>query len=633
MGKKQKVQNKEITNKPAPKWFYFVMIIIPIAFTLLTEIFLRVINYGLDFTTFSHASNYYPDKLFLNPDLPYKYFSNLKNPPTVLPDGFDDIKKENAFRVFVIGGSTTAGWPYVPNASFSRNLKRRLELVFPKNTIEVINCGVSAINSYTLIDIVSGILEQQPDLILIYAGHNEYYGALGAGSSVSIGNSRLLINTYLWLKDLRTTQLLEDFIAWVYGAIGSDELDNKFEKNETLMARMIGESLITLNSDTYWNGISQFEGNLRDILEMINKENVPVLIGKLTSNTLDMKPFVSVKTTDPPPADSIYNLGRRAYEEGRFAEADSLLSYAKELDALRFRAPQKMNEVIDNLRKEFGFAVADMDSLFRKNSPNGIVGYNLIVDHLHPNIEGYKLMAKAFFLKMARFNFLPDGERFNLTVTSQDNILNARFPFTRLDSTLAEMQLIQLTGTYPFVPRGTPNYKKLNYKITDIVDSLCLQIINKDIEWETAHVNLADRYFEQGNFDGFIKEIDAVIQERPYFDQPYEYLTRRLVENGMAEKAFPYLKKLHSFKPSYFTNKWLGQIYLHKNQYAAALNYLKEAVKDEQVDYQTWYNIAGAYYYKGETDKAIIAINNSLNLKPGNQLAKDFHKQLMSLQK
>jgi tetratricopeptide (TPR) repeat protein len=399
------------------------------------------------------------------------------------------------------------------------------------------------------------------------------------------------------------------------------------------MARMIGESLITLNSDTYWNGISQFEGNLRDILEMINKENVPVLIGKLTSNTLDMKPFVSVKTTDPPPADSIYNLGRRAYEEGRFAEADSLLSYAKELDALRFRAPQKMNEVIDNLRKEFGFAVADMDSLFRKNSPNGIVGYNLIVDHLHPNIEGYKLMAKAFFLKMARFNFLPDGERFNLTVTSQDNILNARFPFTRLDSTLAEMQLIQLTGTYPFVPRGTPNYKKLNYKITDIVDSLCLQIINKDIEWETAHVNLADRYFEQGNFDGFIKEIDAVIQERPYFDQPYEYLTRRLVENGMAEKAFPYLKKLHSFKPSYFTNKWLGQIYLHKNQYAAALNYLKEAVKDEQVDYQTWYNIAGAYYYKGETDKAIIAINNSLNLKPGNQLAKDFHKQLMSLQK
>jgi len=629
----QKKKSKKTTNKPVPKWFYFVLIMIPVAFILLTEVFLRVINYGLDFTTFTHVSSYYPDRIFLNPDLPYKYFSNLKKPPTVMPDGFDEIKKDNAFRVFVIGGSTTAGWPYVPNASFSRNLKRRLELVFPKNTIEVINCGVSAINSYTLRDLVPGILEQQPDLILIYAGHNEYYGALGAGSSISMGNSRFLVNTYLLLKDFRTTQLLEDLISLIYSALGSDELGNKFEKNETLMARMIGESLIPLNSDTYWNGINQFEGNLRDILDMIKDKNVPVIIGKLTSNTLDMKPFVSVKTNEVPPADSIYNEGRRAYEEGRFVEADSLLNYAKELDALRFRAPQKMNEVIDKLSEEFDYAIVDMDSLFRANSPNGIVGYNLIVDHLHPNIDGYKLMAKAFFLKMAHLNLLPNGERFNLTVSSQDNVLNARFPFTRLDSTIAEMQLIQLTGTYPFVPRGTPNYKKLNYKIKDIVDSLSLKVINKDIKWETAHVNLADRYFEQENFNGFIKEMNAIIQERPYFDQPYEYLIIKLVENGIVDKALPYLKKLHSFKPSYFTNKWLGQIYLHKNQYKVALQYLKEAVKDGQVDYQTWYNLAGAYYYNGQTDKAIYAIENSLNLKPRNKLAKDFYKQLTSLKK
>lgn len=329
MAKTKRSKDKEI-NKPAPKWFYFVMIAIPIAFILLTEIFLRVINYGLDFKTFSYISSYYPDKLFLNPDLPYKYFSNLKKPPTVLPDGFDDIKKDNAFRVFVIGGSTAAGWPYVPNASFSRNLKGRLELVFPKNTIEVINCGVSAINSYTLRDIVPGILDQHPDLILIYAGHNEYYGALGAGSSVSMGNSRFLVNSYLCLKDLRTTQLLEDFITWIYSVFGYNELQNKFEKNETLMARMIGESLIPLDSGTYWNGIRQFEGNLRDILEMIKEKNIPVIIGKLTSNTLNMKPFVSVKTNELPSADSIYNDGMQAYEEGKFAEADSLLSYAKE---------------------------------------------------------------------------------------------------------------------------------------------------------------------------------------------------------------------------------------------------------------------------------------------------------------
>ena len=118
------------------------------------EATLRIVNYGIDYTQFKAISNYYPNKLFLNPDLPYKYFYNIKTAPSVLPDGFDRVKKDNAFRIFVLGGSTAAGWPYVPNASFSRHLKRRLEMLYPDNTIEVINCGISAINSYTLRDFV-----------------------------------------------------------------------------------------------------------------------------------------------------------------------------------------------------------------------------------------------------------------------------------------------------------------------------------------------------------------------------------------------------------------------------------------------------------------------------------------------
>ncbi|NNG27031.1 MAG: SGNH/GDSL hydrolase family protein, partial [Ignavibacteriaceae bacterium] len=374
---KNKKNIKENTAVSTPKWFYLILVIIPIVSVFVVEIFLRVINYGMDFTTFKPISNYYPDKIFFNPDLPFKYFSTQKNVPSVLPDGFDKVKKENAFRVFIIGGSTAAGWPYVPNASFSRHLKRRLELLCPENYIEVINCGVSAINTYSLRDFIPGILEQEPDLILIYAGHNEYYGALGAGSSVSIGNSKFLIHTYLWLKDFKITQVLEDIISWGYGLFGSEDKENEFETNVTLMARMIGESLITFDSNTYWNGINQFEGNLRDILKMIKNNEIPVIIGKLTSNTLDLKPFYSMATNEFPEANDIFKLGKAAYDEGNISKADSLLTYAKELDALRFRAPKKINEVIEKLGKEFNVKIVDIDSIFRAHSPNGIVGYNL----------------------------------------------------------------------------------------------------------------------------------------------------------------------------------------------------------------------------------------------------------------
>ena len=52
------------------------------------------------------------------------------------------------------------------------------------------------------------------------------------------------------------------------------------------------------------------------------------------------------------------------------------------------------------------------------------------------------------------------------------------------------MQLIILTGQYPFAAKGTLNYKVLNFKTKDFVDTIALQVINKEIRWETATCNL-----------------------------------------------------------------------------------------------------------------------------------------------
>ena len=85
----------------------------------------------------------------------------------------------------------------MPMGSFSRYIRRRLELVYPGTHIEVVNISMTGVNSYTLLDLVPGVLKQKPDLILIYAGHNEFYGALGVGSLESFGPSRTLVNLIL----------------------------------------------------------------------------------------------------------------------------------------------------------------------------------------------------------------------------------------------------------------------------------------------------------------------------------------------------------------------------------------------------------------------------------------------------
>jgi lysophospholipase L1-like esterase len=626
INKKDSAKQQEHHKKP-PKWFYLVLVLIPVLFFVLLECGLRVFNYGYDFTVFKVVTDYHADKLFLNPEIPYKYFYGTRSVPSALPDGFDKEKKTNAFRVFVLGGSSTAGWPYVPNASFPRQLKRKLELLYPENNIEVINLGISAINSYTLRDFIPAVLEQKPDLILIYAGHNEYYGALGVGSTVSIGSSRNLVNLYLWLYNFKTTQLLRDFISWVYGIFKDTEKATE-ASNETLMSQMIGNSLIAYDSDEYWAGIKQFEGNLNDIIEMIRDKNVPVIIGKLTSNLREQKPFVSIKTDKFPAAEEVFLKATEELQKGNIEEARKLFLLAKEYDALRFRAPQKINDVISEIGNKFKVPVVDIDSVFRKLSPYELVGYNLTVDHLHPNIDGYRLIADTYYKEMKKRNLLPKGQRAELSEEKADSILKANFPFTALDSTLANFSIIVLTGQYPFVPKGTPNYKMLNYKMSSIVDTIAAQIFNKQVLWETGHSKLADYYLSQNDISGFLREMNTIIAERPYFDVPYRSVIVYLIDRGFVEESIPYLKKLHKIKSDFFTNKWLGQCYLKLNDYKKSLPYLQEAVKYSDADYQVWYNLAGAYYLDGKVDLAKYAIERSLQMNPKNPLAIQFFNQI-----
>jgi lysophospholipase L1-like esterase len=620
------IKTKSEVKKP-PKWFYLVLILIPVLFFVLLELGLRIFNYGYDFTVFKVVTDYHAEKLFLNPEIPYKYFYGTRSVPSALPDGFDKDKKPNAFRIFVLGGSSTAGWPYVPNASFPRQLKRKLELLYPENNIEVINLGISAINSYTLRDFIPAVLEQKPDLILIYAGHNEYYGALGVGSTVSIGSSRELVNLYLWLYNFKTTQLLRDFISWVYGLFKDTEKATE-ASNETLMSQMIGNSLITYDTDQFWAGIKQYEGNLRDIVEMIRDKNVPLILAKLTSNLREHKPFVSVKTDKYPPAEEVFNKANEELNKGNIEVAKRLFFLAKEYDALRFRAPQKINDVISELGNQYNIPVVDIDSVFRKHSPYELVGYNLTVDHLHPNIDGYGLIANTFYDEMKKRNLLPKGQRADLSEEKADSILKANFPFTALDSTLANFSIIVLTGQYPFVPKGTPNYKMLNYKMTSIVDTIAAQIFNKQILWETGHSKLAEYYLSKNDIEGFLKEMNVIIAERPYYDVPYRTVAAYLIDRGMIEKALPYLNKLHFIKPDFFTYKWLGQCYLKLNEHKKSLPYLQEAIRFSEADYQVWYNLAGAYYLDGKKDLALYAIEKSLQMNSKNPLAIEFYNQI-----
>jgi len=116
MKKNQKQQNKVKVPASTRKIFYLTLILIPIIFFVLLETGLRIFNYGYDYTQWVSPTK---GKYVLNPDIAHKYFHNIDNVPYSNQDIFDEKKKPNTFRVFVLGESAGAGYPFIPIGAFS----------------------------------------------------------------------------------------------------------------------------------------------------------------------------------------------------------------------------------------------------------------------------------------------------------------------------------------------------------------------------------------------------------------------------------------------------------------------------------------------------------------------------------
>ena len=621
---KKKLNTQNIENKKPPFWFYLILLLIPVIFVLLLETGLRIFNYGKNTQMWINVTD---DKIMLNPDFAYRYFYNTTNVPNSNENVFDAVKRSNAFRIFVLGGSSAAGYPFLPNGGFSNYLKHRLEKEIPGVYPEVINLSMSAINSYTLRDMLDGVLEKSPDLIIIYAGHNEYYGALGVGSTESIGNSPATVNFILKLNKFKTVQLLRNFIKGIISTFSSGNV--KQGKGNTLMARMIEEQNIPYNSETFSGGINQFENNIEAILEKTKKAGIPVIMSTLTSNLKDQEPFVSIedKTNNLPAAVDIFNQAKNEYNLNNLEQALTLFKQAKDLDQLRFRAPEEINNKIIRLSSKHSYSLVNFDSLFNAASPNGITGNNLMTDHLHPTLAGYRLMGEEYFNKIISLNLIKK----NSTQNSSFNTTAVLENYTsELDSIIGNFRIAILKNDWPFSNSPIEDKSKL-VKLNNHVDSIAFDAATGNITWIKAHEILANHYLKTNDIDNFLIEVNVLINQYPFMLENYKSAVELLLTKKMFDRALPYLIKMYNFEPNYFAAKWIGNISLNNKKTEKAIYYLSKAAEFDSNDPQLYYNLAGAYFINQNFDKAIESINLALQIDPHYPNANNFKNQLIQL--
>ena len=607
--------------------FTLITILIPILILVLLEIGLQIFQYGGNFDLFIQAPEEVSDYYICNHDVADRYFFIQSTRPSPQKDLLLKKKPENDFRIFVMGGSTTAGYPYGNNLMFSRILHKKLCDVFPNRKIEVINTAMSAVNTYTLLDFTDEIIKQDPDAILIYAGHNEYYGAMGVASMESLGKNRNVVKAYLQLKRFRLFILIRDIVGKV--RIWTSKLGKtpKTDSQETLMARIVSDQDIPMDSKVFDLGIKQFEGNLSDILKKFHTAGIPVVLSDLVCNLRDQRPFVSKPAAGYPAANDVFQQARSLDLSGQYA--DNLYRLAKALDALRFRAPEAINEVIYRLAEQYQYPVVPMRDAFNEASLHRLVGDNLMTDHLHPNMHGYFLMAEAFFQTMKENHLIDtDWPEENIKPI---NSYESDWGISGLDSAYSDLSIQFLKGGWPFHPKTYSNTVLQNFRPQSLDEQMAFRIMTKkEKSLETGHVKLAQYYEKNKNFNKAFEIYKTLCYTIPYESEFFEKSIRIAINLKKYDEAFSLLQFAEEFRPTPFVNKWMGQLNLMDQNIGEAVPYLERAYLALPNDEQLIYNLGKSYILQMKFDKTDNLIKQLDNLPKGKMFSQKLKYEYQS---
>ncbi|NEW81441.1 MAG: hypothetical protein GZ094_03640 [Mariniphaga sp.] len=545
--------------------FKIIAIVLPFIILLIAELALRVTGYGNDLSLFlTDQTGKYN---YLNPQIGKRYFTQEVNATNGNMDFFRKDKTPGTLRIFVLGSSTAIGFPYMYNGAFPRMLNYRLQRHYPELNIEMINLSLTAINSYAVLDMAKELAKYQPDAVLIYAGQNEYHGTLGVASSSKFGNHPFLINLFIRSKQSRLMQFIYNTIY------APKKADVATDLNLTLMERLASGQQIPFGSDKYKTGLQQFERNMSQTLDLFSSEKIPVFVGTLVTNIRGIHPFVSnlsnpgitaewnqlfengklslekgdtlqafdsftaANKLDSTFAECQFRLGEIAYARGDFNAAKKLYTNAKELDQLRFRAPEAFNAIIRRIAANRpGIYVTDVATAFETSSPHHIVGKEFLLEHVHPNLPGYYLLADTYFKSITVSTLIPKVRYQPIP----DEIIREQMPLTQFDTIYGYVSNILLKENWPFnevLPEPTPAEQTYEGKVAG-------GLAVKQYSWEVAMEKLFNHYVQNSDYANALRIAEGLCLEFPFKLTFFERAAKLSQNQNDDNRAYFYLLKI-----------------------------------------------------------------------------------------
>jgi tetratricopeptide (TPR) repeat protein len=389
------------------------------------EVSLRWVGVGQDFDLIEAAPGH-PAKLGwqLNPSIDRVYFGGreMQGPE---PRRFDLPKPDDVYRIVFLGESTVIGFPYASEIAFPRQVEVLLEAQQPGLNIEVLNAGITAINCFEIADLAKRCRACEPDLVVVHAGHNEFFGPGGPASTV-LPLPPTLVDWTFAVRRLRMAQL--------WGGLFSAPSSDGRHPLESL-PRLTN---VRSGDPEFRQAAENYRRNLQRTITSLHEQAIPVLLSTVACNLRDQGPIHNVWPAHMPddeserlteviaksqrllmsdqPADALalleaiepqanssalfqYRLGQTLERLARGEDASEAYRLARDYDGCRFRAPSLFGEIVRELAGDPATQqtpLLDIETIVAAHSRDGTPGRELFLEHVHYNLRGQRLLAREF---------------------------------------------------------------------------------------------------------------------------------------------------------------------------------------------------------------------------------------------
>ena len=351
------------------------------------------------------------------------YFDSSKTGPGSLNQfSFFDPKPPNTIRIVLAGGSAIKGFPQPMGFAPSAFLREMLSDTWPDRNVEVITLRTTAVASLPVLGILKEMLDYEPDLVVIYTGHNEFFGAYGVASMHHAARSPMALK----LQRGYGSTAIGQFLATL-------RRSRIPETGKAMMEAVVRETYIAPDSPLRAAAARNLYSHITGMIERCQARSIPTIVCTLASNERGLAPIgecdVSRLTADerarlarllqrgsgavstdvaaaiddleaalridPNHARIHFHLGRAYESVGDAPTAARHYRTALDLDPMPWRAPSASMDAIQRAARERGAVLCDVQQAFRDASPLGAVGWELMDDHVHPTLKGQWLLAQS----------------------------------------------------------------------------------------------------------------------------------------------------------------------------------------------------------------------------------------------